>query len=121
MTLLITRLDYCPFLLASQIHYTLTYFADHCDDFSHDAINRYLRRERMTPRLIWDNVRNQVTATPTGYLVFDDTVRDKNFSQQIELPRIFHHEEGRHSLETRIKSGFEEDFVESCADAKLDR
>ncbi|MGZ8095589.1 MAG: IS701 family transposase, partial [Methylosarcina sp.] len=37
-----TRLDYCQFLLASQINYTLTYFADHTPTFSHDAINRYL-------------------------------------------------------------------------------
>jgi hypothetical protein len=84
MTISITRLDYCQFLLASQINYTLTYFADHCEAFSHDAINRYLRRERMTPRLIWDNVRDQVMATPTGYLIFDDTVLDKHFSQRIE-------------------------------------
>ena len=25
----ITRLDYCQFLLSSQINYTLTYFAEH--------------------------------------------------------------------------------------------
>ncbi|MGZ8200239.1 MAG: IS701 family transposase, partial [Methylosarcina sp.] len=72
-----TRLDYCQFLLVSQINYTLTYFADHHDDFSHDAINRYLRRERMTPRLIWDNVCDEIVPTPTGYLLFDDTVLDK--------------------------------------------
>jgi hypothetical protein len=52
-----TRLAYCQYLLVSQINYTLTNFADHCDDFSHDAINRYLRGERITPRLIWDNVQ----------------------------------------------------------------
>jgi hypothetical protein len=82
-----TRLDDCQFLLVSQINYTLTYFADHDDTFSHDAINRYLRRERITPRLIWDNVRNEIVPTPTGYLLFDDTVLDKDFSQQIALVR----------------------------------
>ena len=34
----ITRLDYCQFLLSSQINYTLTYFADHVDEWSHDMI-----------------------------------------------------------------------------------
>ncbi|EIC30093.1 MULTISPECIES: IS701 family transposase [Methylomicrobium] len=82
-----TRLDYCQFLLVSQINYTLTYFADHHDTFSHDAINRYLRRERMTPRLIWDNVRDDIVPTLTGYLLFDDTVLDKDYSRQIELVR----------------------------------
>ncbi|MDD5461972.1 MAG: hypothetical protein PHG00_10145 [Methylococcales bacterium] len=46
-----TRLDYCQFLPASRINYTLTYFADHDHTFSHDAINGYLRRERMMTRL----------------------------------------------------------------------
>ena len=36
----VTRLDYCQYLLVSQINYTLTNFADHCEQFSHDAINR---------------------------------------------------------------------------------
>ena len=83
----VTRLDYCQYLLVSQINYTLTNFADHCEQFSHDAINRYLRGERITPRLIWENVRGQVVPTPRGYILFDDTVLDKNYSFAIELVR----------------------------------
>jgi hypothetical protein len=75
----VTRLDYCQYLLVSQINYTLTNFADHCEQFSHDAINRYLRGERITPRLVWENVRGQVVLTPRGYVIFDDTVLDKNY------------------------------------------
>jgi len=37
----VTRLDYCQYLLVSQINSTLTNFAAHCEQFSHDAINRY--------------------------------------------------------------------------------
>lgn len=83
----VSRLDYCQYLLVSQINYTLTNFADHCERFSHDAVNRYLRGERITPRLVWDNVRSQVMETARGYLVFDDTVLDKNYSSAIELVR----------------------------------
>lgn len=83
----VTRLDYCQYLLVSQINYTLTNFADHCEQFSHDAINRFLRGEKLTPRLVWENVAAQVVLTPTGYLVFDDTVLDKNYSHAIELVR----------------------------------
>jgi hypothetical protein len=83
----VTRLDYCQYLLVSQINYTLTNFADHSETFSHDAINRYLRGERITPRLVWDNVEGQVIRTPDGYIVFDDTVLDKNCSFAIELVR----------------------------------
>lgn len=83
----VTRLDYCQYLLVSQINYTLTNFADHSERFSHDAINRYLEAERITPRLVWDNVEGQIIRTADGYIVFDDTVLDKNYSFAIELVR----------------------------------
>ena len=83
----VTRLDYCQYLLVSQINYTLTNFADHCEKFSHDAINRYLRAEHINPRLVWENVRGQVVTNSQGYVVFDDTVLDKNASFAIELVR----------------------------------
>jgi hypothetical protein len=66
----VTRLDDCQYLLVSQINYTLTNFADHCERFSHDAINRYLRGEHITPRLIWENVRSQVVTTAQGDVGF---------------------------------------------------
>ena len=83
----VTRLDYCQYLLVSQINYTLTNFADHSEKFSHDQVNRYLRGERITPRLVWENVARQVIQTENGYLVFDDTVLDKNHAFAIELVR----------------------------------
>src|SRR3954454_13637048 len=83
----VTRLDYCQYLLLSQINYTLTNFADHCEKFSHDAINRYLRGEKLMPRLVWENVASQVVVTPRGYVIFDATVLDQNYSFAIELMR----------------------------------
>jgi hypothetical protein len=83
----VTRLDYCQYLLSSQINYTLTNFAEHTDEFSHDAVNRYLSGEQITPRLVWENVKGDVVQVPGGYLVFDDTVVDKNFSFKVDLVR----------------------------------
>jgi hypothetical protein len=51
----VTRLDDCQSLLVSQINSTLTHFADHCAQCSHDALNRSLCGERITPRLVWEN------------------------------------------------------------------
>ncbi len=82
-----TRLDYCQYLLVTQINYTLTNFADHSSKLSHDRINSFLRGEKITPRLIWDNVESQLVPTESGYLIFDDTVLDKNFAFNIELVR----------------------------------
>ena len=83
----LTRLDYCQFLLSSQVNYTLTHFAEHSRRFSHDLANRYLARERITPRLVWENVRGQVTPSASGCVVFDDTVLDKSHSSRIALVR----------------------------------
>lgn len=83
----VTRLDYCQYLLSSQINYTLTNFAEHTDQFSHDTINRYLAGEKITPHLVWENVKGQVEQIPSGYLVFDDTIVDKNFSFKMDLVR----------------------------------
>lgn len=83
----VTRLDYCQYLLISQINYTVTNFAEHTEKFSHDAVNRYLAGDQIRPRLVWENVKGQVVQTPDGYVIFDDTVADKNFSFKIELVR----------------------------------
>jgi hypothetical protein len=83
----VTRLDYCQYLLGSQINYTLTNFAEHAEKFSHDAANRYLAGDEIRPRLVWENVKGEVVQTHYGFLVFDDTVIDKSFSRNIELVR----------------------------------
>lgn len=79
--------DYCQFLLSSHINFTQTYFADHSQKWSHDQINRYLGRERITPRQVWENVSQEVVFSAQGYLLFDDTVADKPHAWQIEMVR----------------------------------
>jgi len=83
----VTRLDYCQYLLVSQINYTLTNYAEHTEKFSLDMANRYLSEDTVRPRLVWENIQSQVIPTTYGFLVFDDTVIDKNFSHKIELVR----------------------------------
>lgn len=83
----VTRLDYCQYLLVSQINYTLTNYAEHTEKFSHDMANRYLAGDELRPRLVWENVQSQVVPSPYGFVVFDDTVLDKRFARRIELVR----------------------------------
>lgn len=82
-----TKLDYCQYLLSSPINYTVTNLANHLDGVSHDRINRYLRGEKLTPRLLWDNVAVLVQPSKNAYILFDDTVLDKRYSTSIELAR----------------------------------
>ena len=82
-----TRLDYCQYLLSTPINYTLTHFADHCENFSHDQINRYLAGDHLTPRMLWEHVKTDLVENPDGYLIFDDTVIDKRHAKQIAVAK----------------------------------
>ena len=82
-----TRLDYCQYLLSTPINYTLTHFADHSENFSHDQITRYLSGDRLTPRLLWEHVKSDLVADADGYLIFDDTVIDKRYAKKIALAK----------------------------------
>jgi hypothetical protein len=46
-----------------------------------------LRREKLTPCLVWENVQPLIQAVDQGYIIFDDTVLDKRFKEEIELSR----------------------------------
>jgi hypothetical protein len=81
-----TKLDYCQYLLSSPINYTVSNLADHLEGVSHDRINRYLRGEKLIPRLLWDNVKPLLQPSENAY-VLDDTVLDKRYSTAIELAR----------------------------------
>ena len=83
----LSKLDYCQYLLSSPVNYTLTNMAEHVAGLSHDKINRYLRGADLTPRLLWENVREIYQPDEDGYLLFDDTVLDKSFGPQIEMTR----------------------------------
>ena len=82
-----SKLDYCQYLLSSQINYTLTHLAEHSHKFSHDTINRYLRKEKITPNLLWDNVKQCLQVSQEAYIIFYDTVLDKTYGINIELTR----------------------------------
>ncbi|MEM7726912.1 MAG: transposase [Cyanobacteria bacterium P01_A01_bin.45] len=82
-----TKLNYCQYLLSSQINYTMTNLAEHLENISHDKINYYLKNEKLTPRLLWDNVKDLILVDEDAYIIFDDTVLDKRFSSEMEIVR----------------------------------
>ena len=82
-----TKLNYCQYLLSSQINYTITNLAEHLEHISHDAINYYLKREKLTPRLLWENVKDVIELDANSYIIFDDGILDKRYSKEIEMVR----------------------------------
>jgi SAM-dependent MidA family methyltransferase len=47
-------------------------------------VNRYLRQEKLPPRLLWENVKDQVQSFADGFIVFEDNHSDPyiNIGQQ---------------------------------------
>ena len=83
-----TRLDYCQYLLSTPVNYTLTHFADHSENFSHDQINRYLAGDHLTPRMLWEHVKTDLVENPDGnHLIFNDTVIDKRYAKEIAVAK----------------------------------
>lgn len=50
---------------------------------------RYLSSEKLSPRLLSENVKELVRADAKGYLLFDDTVLDKRYSELLEVRRQY--------------------------------
>ncbi len=82
-----TRQNYCQFIISSQINYTQTYMAEHNQILSHDAINRYLMEDDVSPEAVWQSIGYLVRRSGNACLIFDDTVLNKRHSFNIELVR----------------------------------
>jgi len=57
--------------------------ADHVEQLDHNSVYRYLKNEKLTPRLIWEKARETLVSAADGYLIFDDMVADKSHSHDI--------------------------------------
>jgi len=64
--MLFSKLDYCQYLLSSQTNCTLTHLVEHLAQFSHDTISRYLAQDKLTPHLVWEQVKKLIEAHPDG-------------------------------------------------------
>lgn len=79
-----TRQLYCQYLISSQINYTCTNLAEHFENLDHNSVYRYLKTAKLSPRLLWEKVRDRIIYSENGAIIFDDTVLDKSYSFAIE-------------------------------------
>lgn len=78
---------YIQFLLAAQNNYTCTELSQVAPiDMAHDSPTRMLAREKLTPKILWKNVKAHIDLND-GYLIADDTVIDKVRSQLLSLAK----------------------------------
>jgi len=85
---MITKQQYVEYLICTIGNFTSTNLADHLDDVSHDVITDYLSRERLTARGLWDLVERLIEDSLEAFLIVDDSVQDKRYSQFIELVKL---------------------------------
>ncbi len=83
----VTAQMYGQFLVNTPCNVTGTYFADTADGFAHDTVSRFLSDSKLTPRIIRDKALSEIPLSPNGFILFDDTVADKDFSLSIEMVR----------------------------------
>src|SRR5512134_430948 len=82
---MITKQKYVKYLLSTPSNFTCTNLAEHLEGVSHDAVSDFLRRERLTPRHLWELVRGRINDSGEAFLLADDSIQDKRYSQFIEL------------------------------------
>ena len=61
--------------------------ADHLAGLTHDNVTYFLKTSRFAPRQVWQKVRPLIKLSAKGYIIFDDTVLNKEHSHRIELVR----------------------------------
>lgn len=79
-----TRELYCQYLLWSQVNYTCTNLAGHFTDLTHDDVSRFLREGCLMPKLLWDKVKNLITSRLEGYMISNDVVIEKKYSNKYQ-------------------------------------
>ena len=82
---MITKKDYIEYLISTPINYTCTNLAKHLEDVSHDAVNDYLHREKLTARHLWEQGSPLLKDSPDAYLIVDDSVQAKKHARKMEL------------------------------------
>ena len=80
---------YSRFIIASQNRYTATELSRVApeENVHHDAITNWLASARFDPKEIWNQVKDLVEPSH-GYLVVDDTVLDKRYSETNDLIKL---------------------------------
>ena len=81
----VTKKLYVEYLLHTPINYTGTNLANHLEGVSHDSVSDFLTRGKATSNQVWELAQDIIQDGETSFLILDDSVQDKDYSQKIEL------------------------------------
>ncbi len=82
---MITKKEYIEYLISTPVNYTCSNLAKHLDDVSHDTVNDYLHRERLTASHLWEQVKPLLNDSQEACLIVDDSVQAKKHARKMDL------------------------------------
>lgn len=82
---MVTKKEYIEYLISTPANYTCTNLAKHLEDVSHDAVNDYLHRERLTSNHLWEQVQPLLKDSQEACLIVDDSVQAKKHARKMDL------------------------------------
>jgi hypothetical protein len=85
---MITKNQYIEYLLSTPINYTCSNLSAHLENVSHDSVTDFLQKSKFTPRDLWELVKDRIDDTEEAFLLVDDSVQNKQYSQLIETVKL---------------------------------
>ncbi len=85
---MITKNQYIEYLLSTPINYTCSNLSEHLENVSHDSVTDFLQNSKFTPRDLWELVKNRIDDSQEAFLLVDDSVQNKQYSQAIETVKL---------------------------------
>jgi len=85
---MITKNQYIEYLLSTPINYTCSNLSEHLEKVSHDSVTDFLQNSKFTPKELWELVKNRIDDSEEAFLLVDDSVQNKQYSQVIETVKL---------------------------------
>ena len=85
---MITQKQYIEYLLSTPINYTCSNLSAHLENVSHDAVTDFLQNSEFSPAQLWELVKERIDDRAEAFLLVDDSVQDKRYSEFIELVKL---------------------------------
>ena len=85
---MITKNRYIEYLLSTPINYTCSNLSEHLENVSHDSVTDFLQNSRFTPKDLWELVKDRIDDSEEAFLLVDDSVQNKQYSQAIETVKL---------------------------------
>jgi hypothetical protein len=79
----VTSKQYKQYLINTQINYTCDYMSEF-NDLSGDAVERFLKKSKLKPSFVWEQVKSEIVFSPKGSLIIDKVVLEHKNTTKIE-------------------------------------